>query len=193
MTAHLSEIHLCRLHYLALIYRSTRNFTHRCLCCFDTSLSKRFGKSFDLHRNAAAMHSLIDLFFFLFSSCESIWMESQLHPLPFTFMPTHGSGDGRKRAPPLLYATVNSVSPCHISLRYIQEWVVPSASLVLGSIWTPLISLPGKDDAWGRERGEIETLWLLIRSRRSPLVLQEPQSVCSPRAPRYAVIRCHLW
>lgn len=62
MTAHLSEFHPCGLHYLALIFPPC-NFTHRCLCYYDISLSKRFGKSFDLHCNAAALHSSMDHFF----------------------------------------------------------------------------------------------------------------------------------
>lgn len=61
MAAHPSEFHPCRLHYLALIFPPC-NFTHRCLCYDDISLSKRFGKSFDLHRNAAALHSSVDHF-----------------------------------------------------------------------------------------------------------------------------------
>lgn len=63
MTAHLSEFHPCRLHYLALIFPPC-NFTHRCMCYYDISLSKRFGKSFDLHCKAAALHSSMDHFFF---------------------------------------------------------------------------------------------------------------------------------
>lgn len=104
-----------------------------------------------------------------------------------------------ERATPVWRAIANSTCPRHSSQRYTQGWVVPSASLILGSIWTPFTSLPGKDEsaqrAWGRERerGEIETLWLLIRSWRSPLVLQESHSVRSLRAPRYGVRRCHWW